>query len=176
MFVVTAAGGVVTDPIHAGAAQWLEAEIARRFATPVTHLVYSHSHPDHASGGAVFADTATVIAQENAPPEIDGVAPDIRFSERLSFTLGDHSFELTSLGPGHGADMLALVIRPENVAYIVDVVSPGRLPYKDFPGADIAGLIEQTRRVEARAFTIMAPGHSRRGDKADATQAREYLE
>ncbi|MHA1527639.1 MAG: MBL fold metallo-hydrolase [Alphaproteobacteria bacterium] len=176
VFVVTAEGVVVTDPINAEAARWLEAEIASRFAMPVTHMVYSHSHGDHASGGAVFADTATVIAQENAPPEIDGVAPDIRFSERMSFTSGGHSFELTALGPGHGADMLAMVIRPEGVAYVVDVVSPGRLPYKDFPGADIAGLIEQTRRVEALDFTILAPGHSRIGDKSDATEAREYVE
>ena len=176
VFVVTSAGVVVTDPINAEAAAWLKAEIASRFAKPVTHLVYSHSHPDHASGGAVFADTATVIAQENAPPEIDGVAPDIRFSERLNFTVGNHTFELTSLGPGHGSDMLAMVIRPENVAFVVDVVSPGRLPYKDFPGADIAGLIEQTRRVEALDFAILAPGHSRLGDKADAVEAREYVE
>jgi len=176
VFVVTTEGVVVTDPINAEAAAWLEAEIASRFAKPVTHMVYSHSHGDHASGGAVFADTATAIAQENAPAEIDGVAPDIRFAERMSFTVGDHSFELTSLGPGHGADMLAMVIRPEGVAYVVDVVSPGRLPYKDFPGADIAGLIEQTRRVEALDFTILAPGHSRLGDKADAVEAREYVE
>ena len=176
VFVVTGDGVVVTDPINADVAAWLEAEIETRFAKPVTHLVYSHSHGDHASGGAVFADTATVIAQENAPAEIDGVVPDIRFSERMSFTSGDHTFELTSLGPGHGADMLAMVIRPEGVAFIVDVVSPGRLPYKDFPGADIAGLIEQTRRVEALDFEIMAPGHSRLGDKADAVEAREYVE
>ena len=176
VFVVTGDGVVVTDPINADVAAWLEAEIETRFAKPVTHLVYSHSHGDHASGGAVFADTATVIAQENAPAEIDGVAPDIRFSERMSFTSGDHSFELTALGPGHGADMLALVIRPEGVAYIVDVVSPGRLPYKDFPGADIAGLIEQTRAVEALDFEIMSPGHSRLGDKSDAVAAREYVE
>jgi glyoxylase-like metal-dependent hydrolase (beta-lactamase superfamily II) len=174
--VVTADGVVVTDPINAEAAEWLEAEIASRFGKPVTHMVYSHSHGDHASGGAVFADTATVIAQENAPPAIDGVAPDIRFSERMSFASGDHSFELTALGPGHGADMLAMVIRPENVAFVVDVVSPGRLPYKDFPGADIAGLIEQTKAVEALDFEIMSPGHSRVGDKADATEAREYVE
>jgi glyoxylase-like metal-dependent hydrolase (beta-lactamase superfamily II) len=176
VFVVTGDGVVVTDPINADVAAWLEAEIETRFAKPVTHLVYSHSHGDHASGGAVFADTATVIAQENAPAEIDGVAPDIRFSERMSFTSGDHSFELTALGPGHGADMLAMVIRPEGVAYIVDVVSPGRLPYKDFPGADIAGLIEQTRAVEALDFEIMSPGHSRLGDKSDAVAAREYVE
>ena len=176
VFVVTGDGVVVTDPINADVAAWLEAEIETRFAKPVTHLVYSHSHGDHASGGAVFADTATVIAQENAPATIDGVAPDIRFSERMSFASGDHSFELTALGPGHGADMLAMVIRPENVAYIVDVVSPGRLPYKDFPGADIAGLIEQTRAVEALDFAIMSPGHSRLGDKSDAVAAREYVE
>jgi glyoxylase-like metal-dependent hydrolase (beta-lactamase superfamily II) len=174
--VVTSEGVVVTDPINAEAATWLETEIAARFGKPVTHMVYSHSHGDHASGGAVFADTATVIAQENAPAQIDGVAPDIRFSERLSFTSGGHSFELTALGPGHGTDMLAMVVRPENVAYVVDVVSPGRLPYKNFPGADIAGLIEQTRAVESLDFEIMSPGHSRLGNKADATEAREYVE
>lgn len=174
--VVTSEGVVVTDPINAEAAAWLETEIAARFGKPVTHMIYSHSHGDHASGGAVFADTATVIAQENAPAQIDGVTPDIRFSERLSFTSGGHSFELTALGPGHGTDMLAMVVRPENVAYVVDVVSPGRLPYKDFPGADIAGLIEQTKAVEALDFEIMSPGHSRLGNKADATEAREYVE
>ena len=174
--IVTADGVVVTDPINAEAATWLEAEIASRFGKPVTHLIYSHSHSDHASGGAVFADTATVITQANAPAAIDGVAPDIRFSEAMSFTSGDHSFELTALGPGHGTDMLAMVIRPENVAFVVDVVSPGRVPYKDFPGANIAGLIEQTKIVEALDFETMSPGHSRMGNKADATQAREYVE
>jgi glyoxylase-like metal-dependent hydrolase (beta-lactamase superfamily II) len=174
--VVTSAGVVVTDPINAEAATWLEAEIASRFGKPVTHMVYSHSHGDHASGGAVFADTATVIAQANAPAEIDGVAPDIRFAQAMSFASGGHSFELTALGPGHGTDMLAMVVRPENVAYVVDVVSPGRLPYKDFPGANIAGLIEQTKAVEALDFEIMSPGHSRLGNKADAVEAREYVE
>jgi glyoxylase-like metal-dependent hydrolase (beta-lactamase superfamily II) len=173
---VTSAGVVVTDPINTEAANWLKAEIASRFGKPVTHMVYSHSHGDHASGGAVFADTATVIAQENAPATIDGVAPKARFSERMSFTSGDHSFELTALGPGHGTDKLAMVIQPENVAYVVDVVNPGRLPYKNFPGADIAGLIEQTRTVEALDFDILAPGHSRLGNKADAVAGREYIE
>ena len=37
------------------------AEIAGRFGKPVTHLVYSHSHGDHASGGAVF-EAPEVIA------------------------------------------------------------------------------------------------------------------
>lgn len=176
VLVVTDEGVIVTDPINAEVAAWVETEVAARFGKPITHLVYSHSHGDHASGGAVFADTATVIVQEGAPAEIDGVTPDIRFSDTMSFTSGDHTIELTALGPGHGKDMLAMVIRPENVAYVVDVVNPGRLPYKDFPGADIAGLIEQTRKVEALDFEIMSPGHSRLGDKSDAVAGREYVE
>ena len=176
VLVVTEDGIVFGDPIDADAAAWVKAEIAKRFGKPVTYMIYSHSHGDHASGGAVFADTATVIVQENAPAELDGVVPDIRFSEWLSFTSGKHKFELTSLGPGHGTDMLAMVIRPENVAFIVDVVSPGRLLFKDLSGVDVAGLIEQTKKIEALDFKIITPGHSRLGKMGDVVEAREYVE
>jgi len=173
--VVTADGVVVADPISAEAAEWLKAQIATQFGKPVTHLVYSHSHGDHASGGAAFA-APVVIAEANAPEAIDGVTPTMRIAEPTSIETGGKTLELVPLGPGHGTDMLAMVIRPENVAYVVDVVNPGRLPYKDFPGADIAGLVEQTKRVEALDFEILAPGHSRLGDKSDAVAGREYVE
>ena len=176
VFVVTDEGIVFADPINTDAATWVKAELTKRFGKPVTHLVYSHSHSDHASGGAVFADTATVIAQENAPAELDGVVPDVRFSDRMSFTSGKHTFELTSLGAGHSTDMLAMVIRPENVAYIVDVVSPGRLMFKDLAGIDIDGMIEQTKKIEQLNFEVITPGHSRLGKMADVIEARKYVE
>ena len=169
-------GVVVTDPINRDAAKWLAEIIASRFAKPVIYLVYSHSHQDHAEGGEYFADTATVIAHENAPETIYGVPVDVRVGDEMTFTAGRHSFELTYLGPGHGDDLLAMVIRPENVAFIVDVVAPGRLPFKNFEGVDIAGLIEQIKKVESLDFEIIAPGHSRLGTKADATAEREYVE
>ena len=31
---------------------------------PVKYVIYSHSHGDHASGAAVFADTARIIGHE----------------------------------------------------------------------------------------------------------------
>ena len=65
MVVVTEDGAVVTDPINAEAASWLETEIANRFGKDVTYMLPSHSHADHGSGGEVFADTATIIAHEN---------------------------------------------------------------------------------------------------------------
>ena len=51
MFVITDAGVVVTDPINEDAAKWLRGEIGKLTDKPITHLIYSHSHGDHASGG-----------------------------------------------------------------------------------------------------------------------------
>ncbi len=176
VFVVTDDGIVFADPINKDAANWVKAEMDKRFGKSVTRLVYSHSHFDHASGGTVFTDTATTIVQENAPAVLDGVAPDVRFANRMSFRSGKHTFELTSLGSGHGTDMLAMVIRPENVAYIVDVVSPGRMLFKDLAGIDIDGMIEQIKKIEQLKFEIVTGGHSRLGKMADIVEAREYTE
>ena len=176
VFVVTDDGIVFADPINKDAANWVKAEMDKRFGKSVTRLVYSHSHFDHASGGTVFTDTATTIVQENAPTVLDGVVPDVRFANRMSFRSGKHTFELTSLGSGHGTDMLAMVIRPENVAYIVDVVSPGRMLFKDLAGIDIDGMIEQIKEIEQLKFEIVIGGHSRLGKMADIVEAREYTE
>ena len=72
VFAVTSAGVIATDPINADAARWLKAEITRRFNQPIRYVVYSHDHADHISGGEVFADTAIVVAHENAKAAIVG--------------------------------------------------------------------------------------------------------
>jgi len=109
----TSEGVVVTDPINDDAAKWLANIIASRFAKPVIYLVYSHSHLDHAAGGEYFADTATVIVQENVPPTVFGVTPDVRFADEMTFTAGDHTFEravvdmaaAAGAGPAHDGDV-----------------------------------------------------------------------
>jgi glyoxylase-like metal-dependent hydrolase (beta-lactamase superfamily II) len=64
-FMVTSEGIILVEPIGAEFATWLKGELTRRFNVPVKYVIYSHSHWDHASGGAVYADTARFIAQEN---------------------------------------------------------------------------------------------------------------
>ena len=173
---VTSAGVVVVDPIHEDAATWLKANLSQITDKPVTHLIYSHSHGDHASGGKVFKNAgALVIAQENAPDAIDGVVPDIRFSEEMDIRVGGKTFVLTWLGEGHGQDLIAVVVRPENVAFITDAAAPKRLPYRDFPRSDIDGWISQIEVIESLDFDIMAPAHGNVGTKLDATDARVYM-
>ncbi len=175
VFVITGDGVVMTDPINVEAADWLVTEIGGMTDQPITHLVYSHSHGDHASGGG-FVEAPEVIAHANAPAMIDGVEVTRRFDDEMSFTVGNKTFELTYLGPGHGTDLIAMVIRPENVAFVVDAVSAKRLFYRDFPGSNVDDWINQVKRVDTLDFDILAGGHGPLGVKADVGAAVGYLE
>src|SRR5438876_8212318 len=64
-FMVTRDEIILVEPIGTEMAAWLKAEMARRFSVPVKYVIYSHSHWDHASGGAVWADTALFVGHEN---------------------------------------------------------------------------------------------------------------
>jgi len=90
---------------------------------------------------------SNVIAQQNAPPAIDGMKPSIRFADQLSFTQGHKTCELTYLGPGHGNDPIVMVIHPDNVAFVVDAVSLKRLSYCEFPGANVGHWTDQVRKL-----------------------------
>ena len=177
LVTVTNDGVVIVDPINADAATWLKDNLSAITDKPITHLIYSHSHLDHASGGKVLVDAgAKVIAQANAPEAIDGVKPDERFDDTMKLEVGGKTFELTWLGEGHGKDLIAVVVRPENVAFITDAASPKRLPFRDMPRSNIDGWIDQVRKIETLDFEIFAPAHGNVGVKADAADARIYME
>jgi glyoxylase-like metal-dependent hydrolase (beta-lactamase superfamily II) len=63
-FMVTSEGIVLVEPIGTEFATWLKGELDRRFHVPVKYVIYSHSHADHASGAAVYRDTARIIGHE----------------------------------------------------------------------------------------------------------------
>ena len=176
MFVITGDGVVVTDPINAEAAAWLKAEIAKLTDEPITHLIYSHSHGDHASGGTEYGDVPNVIMHENAPADIDRVEATERFSDQMTFSVGTKTFELKYLGPGHGKDLIAVVVRPDQVAFVVDAVSSKRLFYRDFPGSDVDDWIAQVKRVNQLDFDILVGDHGPVGVKRDVSEGIAYLE
>ena len=78
--MVTPDGIVLVEPVGREHATWLKGELDRRFGVPVKYVIYSHSHGDHASGAAVFADTARIIGHEALlgllalPPRVDAAA------------------------------------------------------------------------------------------------------
>lgn len=181
MFVETPDGIVITDPINREAALWLKAELKRRFKKDAKLMIMSHAHADHTSGGEVFEDTAKVITHKNFVPHIlaghlKTAMPDITFRDEYTYEFGGKTFEMTYLGVGHGNDLIVTIVRPENVAFVVDAVSPHRIMYGSIPTNDLDGYLNQIRTVESLDFEILLPGHDILGTKKDATEARIYLE
>ena len=102
--------------------------------------------------------------------------PDVVFTDTHTLTVGDKTFMLHYLGAGgHGEDMIAWTVQPDNVAFVVDVVNPRRLPYQHIPSATIDGYIGQVAAVEGMDFEILVPGHSGNGTKQDVTDTVAYL-
>ena len=181
VFVVTPAGVIVTDPINADAARWLKAEIAQRFKQPVRYVVYSHDHADHISGGEVFADTATVVAHENARATILGerrptAVPQVTFSDRLTLELGGTVLELVYVGKNHSDNSIVMRFPSERVLFAVDFIPVNSYSFRDFPDAYMPDWIESLRQVEAMDFDVLAPGHGPLGTKENVTLFREYLQ
>ena len=181
VFMVTDDGIVVTDPINADAAAWLKDELASRFDQPVKYVVYSHDHADHISGGEVFADTAVIIAHENAMGPIVGerrptAVPDLTYSDTMTIELGGKSMELHYVGRNHSDNSTVMRFPEERVVFAVDFIPVKQMGFRDFPDAYINEWIDSLAAVETMDFDILAPGHGGLGDKSDVTAFREYME
>ena len=181
VFLVTPEGIIVTDPIDADAAQWLKSELGTRFNVPIKYLIYSHDHRDHIAGGEVFADTATVIAHDNAKATIIGekrptAVPEITFSERMVLELGGKTVELSYVGRNHSDNSIVMRFPAERALFAVDFIPVKGVAFRNLPDAYIPDWMESIRRVEAMDFDILVPGHGSLGTKADATAFREYME
>lgn len=181
VFYVTSAGVIVTDPINADAARWLKAEIKKRFNQPIKYLVLSHDHSDHSSGGEVFADTATVIAHENARKTIIGekrptAVPDLTFTDSMNIELGGKTMELIYVGKNHSDNTIVMRFPAERVLFAVDFIPVKGLAFRNMSDAYIPEWMDSLRRVEQIDFDILAPGHGRIGQKADVTAFREYMD
>jgi glyoxylase-like metal-dependent hydrolase (beta-lactamase superfamily II) len=181
IFAVTPAGIIATDPINAEAAQWLKAELQKRFSQPVKYLIYSHDHADHISGGEVFADTAVVVAHENAKTAIVNekrptAVPQVTFSDRLSLELGGTVVELSYMGRNHSDNSIVMRFPKERLLFAVDFIPVEAVAFRDFPDAYIEDWIESLKRVEQLDFDILAPGHGPLGKKDHVRMFRGYIE
>ncbi len=186
LFIVTDDGVIATDPgsqqgpERAGA---YKAAIASVTDQPVKYLIYSHNHADHATGGDVFADTATFVAHELAIPKLAEMndprvpVPSIGFSEKMTIELGGKTIELLYTGRNHSDNSLVLHYPAQGILFAVDFIPVDRLPYQDLGDSYPAEWIESLRWIEENLdFDILVPGHPPLpGTKADVTETREYL-
>jgi glyoxylase-like metal-dependent hydrolase (beta-lactamase superfamily II) len=180
VFMVTNEGIVVADPLSRDTATWLNGELKQRFNQPVKYVLYSHDHWDHVTGADVFGD-ATIVAHANAVAPITAsdrgiVPPDLTFTSELELKLGGKRVHLYYLGESHSDNLVYIVFPDERVLFVVDAMAVNRLPFQDFAGTDIDGLIGALTALEQMDVDIVAPGHGAVGTLTDLRAHREYIE
>ncbi|MYF71346.1 MAG: MBL fold metallo-hydrolase, partial [Proteobacteria bacterium] len=154
----------------------------------VRYVLYSHYHDDHASGGAVFEDTAEFVGHENtavnlAAEEGNEVfaevrAPDTTYSDSTSVTLGGKTVEMLHALPSHSNDSSIIHFPDERAVFAVDFVNVQRVPFQTMSGwGPVTSWIEANQHLQSTVdYDIMAPGHGPVGTKADVVDTTRKLE
>ena len=129
----------------------------------------------------MFADTATVVAHENAKTAIIGerrptAVPQITFSDRLTIELGGTALELSYVGRNHSDNSIVMHFPRERVLFAVDFIPVESVVFRDFPDAYVEDWIESLRLVELMDFESPAPGHGPLGRREHVRMFREYME
>jgi glyoxylase-like metal-dependent hydrolase (beta-lactamase superfamily II) len=183
MVVATSDGVIVTDPINSMAAKNMMDEIRKVTDKPVKFVIYSHNHWDHIAGARIFKDQGAKIIQhalaaQHTRPNPDVVPADETFKDdRHLVTLGDQTIELIYVGPSHGSGMIVMRVPKDRILNIVDICTPQRIGFRNFPDGSPQDTIKALRKVEALDFDRIVPGHGpASAPKAEVTAIREYLE
>lgn len=156
MVVVTEEGAAITDPGGPERAARLELAIRKLTDKPVTRVIYSHDHYDHARGGKIFKDAgATFISHEKCmgllqnDPLGQVIPPDITYDgQEYSIELGGKTIELRHFGPSDGRCMSIFYMPEQKIIQAVDVHLNGMLVTLDhLYSHEYVGVLNTLRRI-----------------------------
>lgn len=190
LFVPTDEGVVLVDPIGGGgnpkAPLALKAAIASVTDQPVRWLVYSHSAPDHGTGGAVFADTATIISQARAKEKFEArndptsPPPTVTFDKTMELHAGGKHFELAATDLSAQDDYLVFWYPAQKVLMTVDMVRVRALPFGELNATSPERWAEFIDRLDQTYdFEVFLSGHGPQanihGTRQEFRDHRQYL-
>jgi glyoxylase-like metal-dependent hydrolase (beta-lactamase superfamily II) len=193
-------GIVLVDPfVSPVLAAELDAQLRTRTAVPVTHVVLTHHHTDHALGAGYFAKRgAEVIAHAEAAARMEAEHPNL-IAERRRIPEVAHLFEsaapyvpshvvsdgllldggglrLDVFHPGHAHTPGDLCVYAPALGVLVagDLVSIGYHP--NLEDADVAGWRAALERLRSLPFWMLVPGHGWAGGREGVDDQLLYLD
>jgi glyoxylase-like metal-dependent hydrolase (beta-lactamase superfamily II) len=185
MFVVTADGVVVTDPINPAASKIYLEEIRKITPAPIRYVVYSHHHYDHIGGGAPFKQAgATFVAHRLAKETLlrlknpTVVVPDLVVDDRATLTVGGTTIELHYVGRNHSDNTLVTLLPKEKIIFTVDWLPIREVLFRNVPDSYYDEWLEGIDRVLALDWNQMIAGHPRQGgigSKEDVRNLKQYM-
>jgi glyoxylase-like metal-dependent hydrolase (beta-lactamase superfamily II) len=175
----------------------MEKALADLGADPVTHLINTHWHFDHASGNEwLHAAGAKIIAQENTRkhlseiqrvedwdynflPQPSGGIPSEVFATEHNLKLNGISLGLKYYGPAHTDGDISVTFAEANILHAGDTFWNGIYPFIDYStGGSIDGTLAacDANLAAATNDTIIIPGHGQPvSNKAELKEFHDML-
>lgn len=149
VYVTETHGVVVVDSKLPGYGQQIIDQIRTVSDQPISLMLHSHTHNDHAGSTPEFPDTIEVITHENIKASLtrdtclpvtncqtfqgEGAKylPQTTFSEKMSIHLGDDRIDLYHFGPAHTNGDTIIVFPAVRAMHSGDMFSLKRPPFID---------------------------------------------
>lgn len=107
--------------------------------------------------------------------------PDITFEDAYTLELGNRILELTYYGPNHGESLIVMRLPKEKILFIVDIVTPRRVAFRNMPDFWPDEWIRSLKEIEQMDYRHVISGHGPQNQPAInpasvVTEQRVYLE
>ena len=163
---------------------------------PITRLVDTHWHFDHAGGNTLFGSTGvTIIAQENVKTRMssaqnvpfinlhDGpypsqALPSVTYVDNMQLKQGREQVRLLHTGEAHTDGDTVVFVEPANVVILSDIFSEPFYPVIDLTsGGSLQGIIDCIDQVLSvtNEETRYVPGHGPVATRAELQAYRNML-
>jgi glyoxylase-like metal-dependent hydrolase (beta-lactamase superfamily II) len=190
-------GKVLVDAGISVSREQMKKALANPSTDPVTHLINTHWHFDHADGNTWLQELgARIIAQENTrkhlsqvqrvedwdynflPLPANGLPTDV-FANEQTLKLNGASIALKYYGPAHTDCDISVTFAEADVVHVGDTFWNGIYPFIDYStGGSIDGMIAASEANLAATTdkTIIIPGHGKPvSNRAELKAFRDML-
>lgn len=189
-------GVVLIDDQFAPLAPKIQAAVARLTDRPITMVLNTHWHGDHAGGNEHLASAgALIIAHDNVrlrmsqshysaffdtrtPPSPAAALPVVTFASTATLHVNGQTLRAEHVPPAHTDGDAIIWFEEANVVHMGDTFFNGLYPFIDFStGGSVAGMIAAIDAALPRmdADTRVIPGHGPLSDKAGLQAFRDML-
>ncbi|MEH6787880.1 MAG: quinoprotein relay system zinc metallohydrolase 2 [Paracoccus sp. (in: a-proteobacteria)] len=177
---------VIDSGVSRAQGQQLYAAIRRVTDRPISHLIVTHMHPDHAMGSAVFAEAGAEIVGHRALPRAlearastyldnmarlfgpqamigtEVLAPDVVVGNRLTIDLGGRVLQLNAAQTAHTDNDLWIRDQATGTLFTGDLVFRDLTPIVD---GSVLGWLDWLARPPRPAPPLIVPGHGAISDE-----------
>ncbi|MFJ2648480.1 MBL fold metallo-hydrolase [Streptomyces sp. NPDC087420] len=148
----------------------------------VTHLIYSHSHADHAGASSIFGKNVIRVGHSECrrllvrDADPNRPAPTVTFDKRHTLRVGGETLELAHHGPNHSPDNIFIFAPAHATLMLVDVLYPGWVPFKNLAvSQDIPAWLRSQHIAMDYPWRTLVGGHlGRLGVRADGDLQLAY--